>query len=193
VRRRPDVHIHYHRPPGRTDLYVQPLVIDDGRVKITFAERVKLSRPVVLAGEVALEEAADAVWFTFPGAWHDIARFHRADGRLSGIYANILTPCVFEAGETWHTTDLFLDLWIPTPSGIWREGPSSPQLLDEDELAHAEREGWIGPPLAAAAKAEAARLTEAARRGEWPPPVVGEWTRERVREALRDERIRHGS
>ncbi|HEY7513099.1 MAG TPA: hypothetical protein VIC87_01400, partial [Vicinamibacteria bacterium] len=62
-------------------------MIDDGRVKITFAERVKLSRPVVLAGEVALEEAADAVWFTFPGAWHDIARFHRADGRLSGIYA----------------------------------------------------------------------------------------------------------
>jgi predicted RNA-binding protein associated with RNAse of E/G family len=192
VKRRPDVHIHYYRPPSRMDVYVQRLVWDDGRVKITFAPSIQLSRPLVVSGNVALETGSDVVWFTFPGAWHDIGRFHRADGRLAGIYSNILTPCVFESGDTWHTTDLFLDLWIPTPSGVWTGVAAAPELLDEEELAEAVAAGWVGSALASAAKAEAQRLSEAARRGEWPPEVVREWSRERVFEALRDEAPSHG-
>ena len=182
--RRPDVHIHYHRPPARTDVYVQRLLWDDGRVKITFAPNIQLARPLVVSESVALEAGSDVVWFTFPGAWHDIGRFHRADGTLAGIYSNILTPCVFEAGETWHTTDLFLDLWIPTPNGVWAGGAATPELLDEDELEHAVAAGWLSSALVSAAKGEARRLSEAARRGEWPPPVVREWTRERVLEGF---------
>ena len=61
--------------------------------------------------EVALERGSDAVWFTFPGLWHDIGRFHRSDGTFTGIYANILTPPLIQPDGVWHTTDLFLDLW----------------------------------------------------------------------------------
>ena len=180
--RRPDVHIYYHRPPARTDVYVQRLLWDDGRVKITFAPNLQLAKPLVVSGRVALEAGSDVVWFTFPGAWHDIGRFHRADGTLAGIYSNILTPCVFEAGETWHTTDLFLDLWIPTPRVSGRGVPPRPELLDEDELGRAVAARWLSSALASSAKEEARRLSEAAQHGEWPPPVVREWTRERALE-----------
>ncbi len=177
-----DVHIYYHRPPDRTDRFVQRLIYDDPWVKITFAERLSLARPLVIDGEVALEDGADAIWFTFPGAWHDIGRFHRADGTLTGIYANILTPCTFEPGGVWHTTDLFLDLWIPTPSGRWDPGRrAKPQLLDLDELGRAEVAGWVPSDTAYRARAEAARLVEAAMEGKWPAESVGEWPRERIR------------
>ena len=63
-------------------------------------------------GKIALEAGSDAVWFTFPGLWHDIGRFHRADGEFTGIYANILTPPVIEPDGKWETTDLFLDIWV---------------------------------------------------------------------------------
>lgn len=180
TRRNPDVHIHYHRPPDRTDIFVQELIHDDGRVKVTFARGIHLAAPLVISGRIALENGADVVWFTFPGAWHDIGRFHRADGTLTGVYANILVPCVFEPGGTWHTTDLFLDLWMPAPSGVWSAEPARPEVLDGEELAGAEASGWITPRMSARARAEAERLVRAAERGAWPPRVVTEWTRERA-------------
>lgn len=162
-------------------VYVQELLYDDGRVKVTYARALDLGEPLVVNGSVVLEPGSDAVWFTFPGAWHDIGRFHRADGTLTGIYANILVPCTFEPGE-WLTTDLFLDLWIPADA----DGSlGAPTLLDEDELEHAERSGWVGPEWAGRAREEAIRLLEAAATGAWPPAVVGEWTLERAREAAR--------
>lgn len=172
------VRIHYRRPPDRTTIFRQWLIHDDGAVKVTFAEGVELAAPLRIEERTALETGADAVWFTFPGRWHDIGRFHTRDGTFTGIYANMITPCVFEPGGEWFTTDLFLDLWLPAGD------PRSPRLLDEDELESALRENAIDPRRAERARAEASTLTDAVRRGLWPPECVQHWTRERCREML---------
>jgi predicted RNA-binding protein associated with RNAse of E/G family len=167
------VHIHYRRPPDRITLYRQDMIHEDGHVKVTLARNLVLSGPVLVDGEVVLESGSDVLWFTYPGAWHDIGRFHLADGRFTGIYANVLTPCIFQPGHDWETTDLFLDLWIPI-----RGGP--PQILDEEELRLAEEAGAISPHLARQARAEVARLLRQWEVGAWPPPEVHAWTRERA-------------
>ena len=115
-------------------------------------------------GRVVLEDGSPVVWFTFPGLWHDIGRFHRADGTFTGLYANILTPVRFLDEDTWETTDLYLDVWVdPTGRAV---------ILDEDELLDAEARGWVEPALVEAARAEAT-LLDATRLGEWPRP----WSR----------------
>ncbi len=170
-------------------MYRQHLVHDDGKVKVTLARNLPFDPPLRIGGEVALEKGSDAVWFTFPGVWHDIGRFHRADGTLTGIYANLLTPCIFEPGGDWETTDLFLDLWIPAraweAADASRRPPLHPTLLDAPELAEAEAAGHLAPRLAARAREEATRLLGAARSGAWPPPVVRTWSRDRALAELR--------
>lgn len=172
------VHIHYLRPPDRLTVYRQLLVHDDGKVKVTLAHGMTLGEPLTIHGEPVLEAGSDAVWFTFPGAWHDIGRFHRADGRLTGIYANVITPCIFEPGGSWYTTDLFLDLWIPSVKG--RPDPDRARLLDTEELERARREGRISATLARRAGVEGDRLMAELKGNQWPPPVVGMWTRARA-------------
>lgn len=168
----PIVRIKYRRPPGRLQIFEQRLVYDGPDVKVTLAESMSLEAPMRIGGDVVLERGSDIVWFTFPGAWHDIGRFHRTDGTFTGIYANILTPPALD-GLDWDTTDLFLDVWV-TPDG-------AVSLLDEDELDEALGREWIEAATAARARAEGERLVEEARAGEWPPPVVGAWTLERCR------------
>lgn len=170
------VHIHYLRPPDRETVYVQYLIHRAPDVLVTYVEHTPLARTLVVDGEVALEPGAPAVWFTFPGAWHDIGRFHRLDGTFTGFYANVITPVEFIADDAWRTTDLFLD--------VWKSGNGVPRLLDEDELNEAVRNGWIGSDLEATARAEAKRLLEAAANPTWPPPPVLEWTLERCRRLL---------
>jgi predicted RNA-binding protein associated with RNAse of E/G family len=145
-------------------------------VKITLAESVPFDPPIRIRGQVALEAGSDALWFTFPGAWHDIGRFHLADGTFTGIYANILTPAVFGPEGGWETTDLFLDIWVS------HEGEIS--VLDEDQLQEAEEEGWVSLEQSRRARAEAERIRSAAAAGKWPPTIVEEWTLGRAREAL---------
>jgi predicted RNA-binding protein associated with RNAse of E/G family len=177
----PHVTIRYLRPPDRVELFVQSLVHADAEVKITLARGLSLDVPLRIGDRVALEKGSDALWFTFPGAWHDIGRFHRADGTLTGIYANVISPCEFRSPELWETTDLFLDLWIPAEGRRGSGGgDAAVLLLDEDELDEAEAKGWLDRATATRARVEAARLLEAAADGVWPPPVVEEWTRERA-------------
>lgn len=164
------VTIHYHRPPNDTRTYVQRVVAERDDVVVTLSEPMDLSSPLLREESIMLERGSLVVWFTFPGAWHDIGRFHRADGSFSGVYANVLTPPRMN-GSIWHTTDLFLDLWWP------RGGPVV--LLDEDELDAAILQSHIDREIAARARAEAQRLLDLASRGSWPPPVVEEWTLER--------------
>lgn len=171
----PLVRIHYRRPPNRLQVFEQRLVHDTPEVKVTLAESMPYEPPMRIEGEVVLELGSDVVWFTFPGVWHDIGRFHRADGTFTGLYVNILTPPVLEGSE-WDTTDLFLDVWLG------RDGV--PLLLDEDELDEAVGREWVDAATAARAREEAERIVAAARAGEWPPPVVGEWTLERCRAEL---------
>lgn len=170
------VRIHYLRPPDRQTVYVQQLVHHAPDVVVTYVERTPLARPLIVDGEVALEPGAPAVWFTFPGAWHDIGRFHRLDGTFTGFYANVITPVEFISDDSWRTTDLFLD--------VWKGRTGAPQLLDEDELEQAIRNGWVSGAQEAAARAEAERLLAAAAGAAWPPPPVREWTLERCRHVL---------
>jgi predicted RNA-binding protein associated with RNAse of E/G family len=170
-----DVRIHYLRPPDRRDLYTQKLVHRGDDVVVTLLERTPLERPLRVGDAVVLEDGAPVVWFTFPGAWHDIGRFHRADGTFTGIYANILEPVHFRGPLEWDATDLFLDVWVGADGRV--------ALLDEDELEEALAAGWIDAATGRRAREEAQGLLDAAARGSWPPAVVNEWTLEAARRA----------
>jgi len=170
------VRIHYRRLPGHERIFDQRVVLERADVIVTLSQPLELDRPMVSEhGELMLENGSLALWFTFPGEWHDIGLFHRVDGRFTGLYANILTPPEMEAA-VWHTTDLFLDLWRPE-GGEFR-------VLDEDELAEALKQGHITEDTAARARSEADRLLALARTGAWPPPVVAEWTLARALEVV---------
>ena len=170
------VRIHYLRPPDRREVFVQRLLLDTPEVKITLAEAVPFDPPIRILGDVALEAGSDAVWFTFPGLWHDIGRFHRVDGTFTGIYANILTPPVIRPEGEWETTDLFLDVWV-TPAGHFT-------VLDADQLGEAEAKGWVSRDQARRAREEVDRIRREFAAGRWPPPVVEEWTLERARQSF---------
>lgn len=145
-------------------------------VHVTYLERTPTRKPVVVDGRTVLEHGSPIVWFTFPGSWHDIGRFHSADGIFTGLYTNILTPVQFHEPHVWETTDLFLDIWV------WPDGRA--RVLDAKDLAEAVRNSWIAPDLARKSRAEAARILRSARRGHWPPSPVRRWTLERVRREL---------
>lgn len=173
-----DVRIHYLRPPDRADLFVQHLVHATEDVVITLNERTALRRPVRVDDTVILEPGAPVLWFTFPGRWHDVGRFHLADGTFTGIYANILEPVEVVGPHEWRAVDLFLDVWLGAAQ-------PAPRLLDEDELEEALARGWLDAATGLRARAEAERLLEAARAGTWPPAIVREWTLARARAAVR--------
>jgi predicted RNA-binding protein associated with RNAse of E/G family len=171
----PIIRINYRRPPGRLQVFEQRLVHDGDRVKVTLAQNLPYEPPMRIEGQVVLELGSDVVWFTFPGEWHDIGRFHRADGTFTGLYANVLTPPVMN-GLEWDTTDLFLDVWMAPDHSIL--------LLDEEELDEAMGREVIDAETAARAREEARRLVQGAFDGSWPPPVVHEWSLARCREVL---------
>mgnify|MGYP001299161176 CR=1 FL=1 len=172
----PLIDIHYLRLPNQEHIFSQYLIWEDINVKITFASNLDFELPMLIDGEVVLEKGSEIIWFTFPGAWHDIGLFHGSNGILTGTYANILTPCVFEDISTWHTTDLFLDVWIDTNGKIL--------ILDEEELKAAEAQGWITEKMAARARSEALSLKRQAESGLWPPAVVHEWDLVRARKSI---------
>ncbi len=177
------VHIHYRRLPDRLHVYEQVLLLDDPRVQVTFQANTPVTEPLVVAGAPVLEPGSPVVWFTFPGHWHDIGRFHTRDGRFTGLYANLLTPPVLHPAPDdpdepirWHTTDLFLDLWLD-PSG-------SLTVLDRDQFDRARARGELSERLADAALAELARLKAEHATGRWPPDLVDEWPLERARRVV---------
>ena len=169
------VEIHYRRPPDRVQVFTQAVVDATPERTVTFLPRAGISRPSMAGGRVILEPDSPVVWFTYPGEWHDIGRFHLADGTFTGCYANLLTPVAME-GARWETTDLFVDVWVPA------EG--EPELLDVEELAEAVRAGWVDEAVAVRVRRHADELMGAARSGAWPPAEVQEWTLARVRERL---------
>jgi len=181
VKSDPDlVHIHYLRPPGRRETFPQRLLLDGPDVKVTLARSLHFDPPVRIHGQVVLETGSDAVWFTFPGAWHDIGRFHRADGTFTGVYANILTPPILEDRESWETTDLFLDVWVDPAGDL--------SILDEDQFREAELAEWISAFQARKAREELGWVVAEHRAGRWPPPVVERWTLERALQSVSPSR-----
>lgn len=176
MRRQPErVAIHYRRLPDRVRVYDQRVVCARDDVVVTLSEPMDIEAPLRAGDDTLLEPGSLAVWFTFPGAWHDIGRFHLADGTFSGIYANILTPPVMD-DSIWHTTDLFLDVWWP------RDGAAV--LLDEAEFEASRALGEMSADTAQRARAEADKLMRLAHDGAWPPSVVEEWTLQRTLDRL---------
>jgi predicted RNA-binding protein associated with RNAse of E/G family len=169
------VDIHYRRLTHAEAVYRQRVVHRGEDVVVTLLESATVDKPVMLDGRVMLAPGSPIVWFTYPGVWHDIGRFHTADGLFTGLYANVLTPVEMDGG-IWRTTDLCLDVWLAADGGL--------SLLDEDDLLEAERDGRVDPEIAAKARAEAQRVLAAAAAGDWPPAHVHDWTLERARGAL---------
>ena len=172
------VRIHYQRLPDNEQIFDQRVVLELADVIVTVTDPLELQEPMSQAGHVILETGSRAVWFTFPGLWHDIGRFHRADGTFTGYYANILTPPRIQ-GRVWYTTDLFLDVWLPVG------GPVT--LLDEDELDEALQKAHIDDETARQARDEADRLLGLASANEWPPRIAREWTLARSLRNAADE------
>ena len=169
------VDIHYRRIGRAAETYRQRVLESGPAGIVTFQSHTPMQAPARVGGRggaTILEPGSPVIWFTFPGAWHDIGLFHLADGTFTGVYANILTPVEFVGPGAWATTDLCLDVWVP-PGG-------RALLLDEAELDEAEAAALVDPGLAGRARAEAAALLGACRAGRWPPGVVGEWSLERV-------------
>jgi predicted RNA-binding protein associated with RNAse of E/G family len=169
------VEIVYRRLPDREQRFRQAVLESSAGRVVTFLASAELSKPVVVAGRVVLEPGSPVVWTTYPGEWHDVGRFHLADGTFTGTYANVLTPVEMDGG-TWRTTDLCLDVWLG--------GDGRVEVLDRDELDAARAAGWVDDATAERAVAEAERLADEARRGEWPAAHVREWTLERARKHL---------
>lgn len=176
------VRIRYTRPPDREQIFEQELVARLGAESddavVTLVRGGGVSAPKHVDGRVILEPDAPIVWFTFPGARHDVGRFHLADGRFTGWYANVLTPVEGVKTLAWSTTDLFLDVWTPA------EAPHASRVLDEEELRQAVREGWVSDAVARQARADAERLVQRSARGSWPPPVARRWTLETALQRL---------
>lgn len=167
------VTIHYRRPPDRVQIFDQLVLERTPDYTVTFLPRTELTHPVTAAGRVILDPGAPVVWFTYPGLWHDIGRFHLANEEFTGYYANILTPVVME-DDGWETTDLFLDLWVPANGEA--------MVLDEEELDQAVELGWVDEATAERARHHARELLEGARKGQWPPEHVERWTIDRARD-----------
>jgi predicted RNA-binding protein associated with RNAse of E/G family len=160
------VTIKYRRPSNREHTFTQRLVAETAEASITLLEAAEIGEPKRVAGTTILEPGSPILWFTFPDAWHDVGRFHLADGSFTGFYANILTPVEMN-GREWETTDLFLD--------VWRGADDRVELLDEEELSAAAERGWLDAETVRRARAEAERLLIAAREGSWPSALVHEW------------------
>ncbi len=167
--------IRYRRLPASEQIFQQRLIHAGDGFVVTLLDSALVEEPVQAVGQVILEPGSPVIWFTYPGRWHDIGRFHLADGTFTGVYANILTPVRMNGGN-WCTTDLCLD--------VWRDSDGSIERLDEDEFAEAKARGWLGPRTSARAHRESERLLRGARSGEWPPPHVHEWTLARARSVL---------
>lgn len=162
------VDIRYRRIGRPTEVYRQFVLESGPELVVSLQPRTPIAEPLVVDGLTILEPRSPVIWFSFPGKWHDIGLFHRTNGALTGMYGNILTPVEFVDGRLWTTTDLCLDVWVP------RWGPV--QLLDEEDLDTAERDGRIRKDLADRARNEAKALVHACHAGTWPPPVMAEWS-----------------
>ena len=156
------ISLEYLRPGKGTVTYRERLIIDRAEVKVLLTDP-DVSRDIHVDGSLILQAGAPMLWYVFPGAWHDIGRFHLADGTFTGWYTNLCTPILMK-GSRWSTTDLFLDHWLPSGgAGKW---------VDEDEFTSAASSGVLTDELATAARAEHRRIDSLVQSGAWPPDSV---------------------
>lgn len=156
-------------------MFEEALVLDRPDVKVSLLDEYD-GRAVRAAADIILEVGAPILWFVFPGAWHDVGRFHLADGTFTGWYTNLCTPVEIN-GPRWACTDLFLDLWQPagTPDALW---------LDDDEFQAAVDDGLLGPAVAERTRRERQDVSARVERGQWPPLITREIDLHRARELI---------
>lgn len=158
----PKISYEYHRPGKPTTTYDEWLVLDRPDSKVMLQDAFG-GPPFRVGDAVVLEPGAPIVWFVFPETWHDIGRFHLADGTFTGWYTNLTTP--IELGTSvWSASDLFLDLWTPLA------GPSV--WLDDDEFASACRSRLIDSAMRRRVLNERALIDLQVAAGHWPPPIA---------------------
>ncbi len=156
------INYEYRRPGKATTEFVEWLVLDRADAKVLLLEEYT-GPEVRVDGVPILASGAPIVWYIFPERWHDIGRFHLADGTHSGWYTNLCLPV--EIGpERWVGNDLFLDLWQPAHG--------EPQWLDEDELDQAVRSRLIDPATRRRIQNERTMIELQVKQGAWPPPVA---------------------
>ncbi len=158
----PEIKYEYHRPGKEKVVYTELLVIDRPDVKVLLQERFS-GEDVVRDGRLVLEHGAPIIWFVFAESWHDIGRFHVADGSFTGWYTNLSQPVEFKDDTTWVGRDLCLDLWQPVPG--------DPTWLDEDEFEAAASSGLLDNATKRRALNERALIDLQLRQGLWPPQI----------------------
>ncbi len=164
------IRYEYRRPGKPVQVYEEWLVVDRPDAKVLLQEYG--GPDLEVDGAPMLEHGAYAVWYVFPGRWHDIARFHLRDGSLTGFYTNLCRP-VELADDRWVGNDLFLDLWQPAGG--------EPRWLDEDELAAAVRSGVIDGATGKRIRNERSLIDLQVAQRAWPPPIVRDLSLEQVR------------
>jgi predicted RNA-binding protein associated with RNAse of E/G family len=156
------IRYRYRRPGKPTTVYEQWLVLDRPDLKVMLLDAYP-GDPLTVGGVTILERGAPIVWFVFPGKWHDIGRFHRANGAFTGWYTNLTTPIEMTERE-WSAGDLFLDLWTPVA------GPSV--WLDDDEFEAAFEAKRLDAATRRRALNERAMIGLQVKAGDWPPRVA---------------------
>jgi len=156
------IHYAYHRPGRPTAVYDQLLVLDRPDVKVLFQESYA-GPDLAAVGSVIHESGAPIIWFVFPEKWHDVGRFHRADGAFTGWYTNLTKPVEIR-GDRWSATDLYLDLWTPAAgTSVW---------LDKDDLEQATRRKAIDRATRQRIDNERVLIELRLRLGAWPPQIT---------------------
>ncbi len=159
----------YTRLPDKVSHFKQKLIYFDETVIVT-QQKIRVSKPLIVNGDIVLGNDYMALWFIFPSMWYDIGKIHNPSGTLTGYYCDIISPMKrFESEGTEFVfsveiTDLCLDLWVCPDSSY--------QILDEDEFEVAVKNGWIDESLAQKAGEELDKLIQLVKRGGFPPEIV---------------------
>ncbi len=155
------VQYEYHRPGKKTTVYQQELLLERPDVSVLLMDPHE-GGDVIEEGTVILPRGGSSLWFVFPDAWFDVGRFYRRDRAFTGWYTNLCMP-VTKQGETWSSTDLFLDLWQPVDG--------TPAWLDEDELAAGVKSKLLDDSVVQRVTAERERIEQLMAEGAWPPEI----------------------
>lgn len=154
------------RPPDRR-VFMQTRLLEATDDHIIVTHTSSPSKPLTYLGETVMDTGYRAVWFLFKDQPFDVGRFYRPDGALTGYYADVLEPVRWVGSDPTTLepiTDLFLDLWI-APDGRH-------VVLDEDEFEEAIGRGILTPEQIDHARRVLGELTEATKRGAFPPAVA---------------------
>lgn len=157
-------------------MYEERLVVDRPDVSVLLLEAHR-GRGYEVGGQLVLAPTAPMLWYVFTDGWASVARFHLADGSFAGFYTNLSTP-VEKKGNTWSSTDLFLDLWIPANG--------EPQWLDEDELRDAKTRKLLNDWTVSRVQRERERIEALLKAGAWPPAVCHEIDLALIRTSLHE-------